>query len=227
MIEEIFTAIFYGSIPNYFISRKMDRSVHMTQGKIDCLYYEYQKNLITRLILNGLFISVSVVSGLAASIRETGIVIASLLLIILGGRTLYLVFRWAKKLLIYREQISDFLSLFVKNHSFQKTVKTMIRCKCEAKYSEMTNVFTARLHSFCAGIGIIKPAWKIEDEFVERYYRLIRDYLIGNILCKILIIFVSYAVFILFLRPLTVHVVLGMKLAEIVIYPVRMLRLFH
>jgi hypothetical protein len=83
----------------------------------------------------------------------------------------------------------------------------------------MTNRFTARAHTFFSDLGMVKSAGEIEDEIVAGYYSVIQDFLIKNILYKVLALCVFYGIFLLVLRPYVFSYTLNMGVMEIIAYP--------
>ena len=224
MISEIITALFNGGIPNYFISQKLDTSVGMARLKIAVIYDECRKNIIILAALSSLFLLTAIVSSLVIPVRKAGIITAAVLLLVLGFRSLYLLIGYIKRIITYRHQIVDFFAYFIEKRSFQMAAKELIRNNWRTKYAEMTNAFTAKIHFLCAGIGIVKSSWEIEDDITESYYRMIREYLIGNVMLKIMIMLLLYGAYVFILQPLVVHSMLGMNFSDILVYPVRVVR---
>jgi len=219
MISEIITALFDEGIPNYFISQKVDTSVGMARLKITTMYDEYRKNIIILAALSSLFLLAAIVASLVIPVRKAGIITAAVLLLVLGCRSLYLLIRYTKTIITHRNQIVEFIACFIEERSFQRAAQELIRNNWRARYAEMTNFFTAKIHSFCADIGIVKSSWEIEDDITESYYRMIREYLIGNVMLKILIMLLLYGAYVFILQPLVVHSMLGMNFADILVYP--------
>ncbi|MDR0442148.1 MAG: hypothetical protein LBH44_01915 [Treponema sp.] len=223
MFREIISAAFNEGIPNYFISRKIDASVDVAQAKIDNFYDEYRKNIFILSVINSLFLVVSLISGLVISIKTIGIIIAFILLLVLTGRSLYIFVHYIHRGIIYRKQFYEFFVFFIKKHSFEMAVKYTLQNAWRKKYSEMTDGFTVKLHSILAKTGIVNHADEIENEFIEKHYRMIREHLVGNILRKTLAIIAVFWVYVFLLQPLVIYLTLGMRLTDILIYPVRML----
>jgi len=196
----------------------------MARLKITVMYDEYRKNIIILAALSSLFLLVAIVASLVIPVRKAGIITAAVLLLVLGFRSLYLLIRYTKMVLTYRNQIAEFCACFIEERSFQRAVQELIRNNWRARYAGMTNFFTAKIHTFCADRGIVKSAWEIEDDITESYYRMIREYLIGNVMLKILIMLLLYGAYVFILQPLVVHSMLGMNFADILVYPVRVLR---
>ena len=208
-------------IVNNHISQKLDTSVGMARLKIAVMYDEYRKNIIILAALSSLFLLAAIVASLVVPVRKAGIITAAVLLLVLGCRSLYLLIRYTRMIITYRHQIAEFCAYFIKKRSFQMAAKELIRNNWRARYAGMTNFFTAKIHSLCAGIGIVKSAWEIEDDITESYYRMIREYLIGNVMLKILIMLLLYGAYAFILQPLVVHSLLGMNFADILVYPVK------
>jgi len=208
-----------GKIINNYISQKLDTSVGMARLKIMVMYDEYRKNIIILAALSSLFLLAAIVASLVIPVREAGIITAAVLLLVLGCRSLYLLVRYTRMIMTHRNQIADFFACFIEERSFQRAVQELIRNNWRARYAEMTNFFTEKLHSLCAGIGIVKSAWEIEDDITESYYCMIREYLIGNVMLKIMIMLLLYGAYVFILQPLVVHSMLGMNFADILVYP--------
>jgi len=209
-------------IPNNIISRKIDVSVGMVQAQIDSFYVECRRSVFIITLLNGLFLVVLFVSNLIDFVRTVGIIVAFFLLLAIIGRSLYVFvscIRWAMP---YRKRIADFIKSFVEKRSFRETVEDMFRHDWRNFYEEKTNAFTAGLHSIAAKIRIVKSVDDIGDEVAERHYGMIRNYIIGKIMCKGLAVFIVLCVYLFFLQPLVIHLALGMNLVDIVVYPIRL-----
>jgi hypothetical protein len=223
MMRDFVTAIMTDGIPNYVISRKIDNSVDMAREEIDFFYDRYRKDILFFAILNGLFLIISIISSLANSIRTIGIGIASILLFAQIFRSLFILIRYLKRIIPYRTWLADFISSFRKKHSIQKAVKSMLRHIWQKKYCEMTNGFTVKIHSFFANRGLIKSTDEMENEFMNKHYYMIREYFVGNIMRKVLIIFIILGVYAFVLQPIVIRLTLGMRLTDIMFYPVRLI----
>jgi hypothetical protein len=156
-----------------------------------------------------------------------GISIAFLLLLALIGKSLCIIFRYIKKIITYREWLTDFIKLFVQKRSFRKTIKIMLKSIWRNKYNIRTNVFTAKLHSILANTGIVKSVDEIEREYIDKYYFLIREYLFGNIIYKALIIFIGFGIYSFLLQPFLIHRALGLKLTDILVYLIKLLGIIN
>jgi hypothetical protein len=226
MIREIIATIFANVNPNCIISRKIDSSVDTVRAKINSSYIEYRKNIVILVLLNILFLVVSIISNLVVPVKTAGLIIAFFIFLVLLGRSFYFLVRYVKRAIKYRKWFVDFIWLSVNKRSFNKAIKNMLRKIWQNRYANMTNAFTAKLHSIISNIGIVKSAGDIENEVTEKYYCLIREYPIGNIFRKALIIFIVFGVYVFLLQPLVMHFILEMRVIDIIFYPVVIMKGF-
>lgn len=223
MLKEIIVPFLNETIHNHFFSQRIDASVNNIQFKIDAFYKKYLKNIFVLAVLNVVFLIVSLASGFIISIRTTGFIIAFILLFVIISRTLYVILGYIKQVIQYRRWLVVFIRLSVKNRSFQIALENMLKQTWVNQYNKMTNTVLAKLHSVFSNIGLLKSAEDIEDEFVVKHYQVIRKYLVGNIMYKTLFVFLIFWVYTFLLQPLAMHIILGIRIWDIIIYPVKLL----
>jgi hypothetical protein len=99
----------------------------------------------------------------------------------------------------------------------------MLRHIWQKKYYEMTNGFTVKIHSFFSNRGVVKSADEIENEFMSKHYYMIREYFLGNIFRKVLIIFIILGIYAFLFFLMVIRLTLGMRLTDIMFYPVKLI----
>jgi hypothetical protein len=91
-------------------------------------------------------------------------------------------------------------------------------------YDQNTNDFSQGAHKVFSFLGFVKSTDEIEADVVDEFYLLIRDSLLRYLVYRVIPLVIFYSTFIFLLKPLVFSAATGMKLYEILLYPVFIFR---
>jgi hypothetical protein len=202
-----------------FISKKIDEALDTAKNKMADFYAEYLKNVFFYTALNAVTILLTLIPYSFFSINEVIIIIVSLISVFMITRFVFLTIRNIIRIKPYIKDIVIFLIGLMDYKSLPIATKEYIRYKFQMLYFENTNGVGRFSHSVFSGLGFVKSSGQIEDEVVDEFYRLIKYYLIKNIIYKIAALAAFYAVFFLLLKPLIFSYTLHMNIFQVVFYP--------
>jgi hypothetical protein len=103
--------------------------------------------------------------------------------------------------------------------SLTVAIKEYIRYKFQRLYFDNTNRIGRFSHSVLSNFGLVKSTEQIEDEVVDGFYHLVKNYFIKNIICKVTAFTVFYAIFFLLLKPIVFAHTLHMNVIQVIFYP--------
>jgi hypothetical protein len=207
------------NITNQVISQKIDESLVITRNEILNRYDQYWKNLIISGGINGLIILTALLSFFLFSVNQFVILVISFLSIILVVRDLVLAIKTVIELIPYSGDIKVFIKDIFYFKSLSEAIKQMIRTQWNKIYQRNTNNFTRGVHDIFSSFDMVKSYNEIEEDIIDEYSHLIKNYFLRVIISKAVILTVFYGFFMLFLRTYIFSYTLHLNIAELLLYP--------
>ena len=206
-------------ITDRVISKKIEDALTKTRCKIQEWYDDYRKNVIISFSLNTVIILLTIIPYYFFSINNTIIIIISSISLFMMARFIYRAIRDIRKIIPYLYHIKEFINDLMLYKSISIPIKGRIIEIFNEIYESNTNKVSRIAHSTIAMLGFVKSYDDIEGEVVNEFYKVIKTYLINNIIYKIMAFSVFYFIFIFFLKPFVFTNVMKMNIIEAVLYP--------
>jgi hypothetical protein len=204
---------------DHIISKNIHKYLDRTRISIRKMYENYWKNMLVSGGLNVLIIITALLSFFVFSVNHIAIIIISLLSLALIIQMLILTIKNIVKAIHHIGDILTFLKDMCSFKSVPATIRELIRYKYRGVYYQNTNDFTRTAHGIFSTFGMVKSSDKIEEEVVDEYYSLVKDYLLRIVLSQIAIATIFYGFFLFFLRNHIFAYTMKMNLMEILLYP--------
>jgi hypothetical protein len=216
-------------ITDHVISGKIGEFVEEGRAMIRKIYARFMFNWKLSLLLNGIIILCVLIlwkiGGTHPGVKTPLLLVISFVSFFMMFRALVNAVRSLRLMYPHRRTIRYFLKkFFLFPPSFYFSVRQTIRMMYQDIYEQNTNAFSRGAHKVFSFFRFIKSTDEIEDEVVDEFYRLIRDFLLPYLVYRVIALTVFYSAFILLLKPLVFSTAIDMKVYEILLYPIFLFR---
>jgi uncharacterized membrane protein YkvA (DUF1232 family) len=229
----------FRQISDKIIEKKITDAKNAATLKINALYADYKRNVLVTVVLNIFVIAVTLTAYFFFTINAAVICIVSIISTIMMVRNMYRTAKTVRTVALninhliqidnndtvitltitYWQVVQVFRQKLRLLKSVPVAIKESIRFLWRHLYTAITNDVTRTLHSAGKKIEIIKSPGEIEESIVKKFYPLICNYLLRNILYKIAALFAFYGIFLLLLKQLVFAHTVHMGALQVMLYP--------
>jgi hypothetical protein len=206
-------------VTGHIISQKIDSSLTLVRTEILDRYERYWKNTLVSGSVNFFIILTALLSFFCFSVTPAVILGISLMTVALAVRALFLTGKALVEIAPHAGDIGAFIQNIFRFRSLPEAFRELVRVHWRRLYYQHTNELARTLHSLASKIGMVKSADEIEDEIMDEYYHLAKQYILRVIVSKVAVITVFYGFFVCFLRSRIFVHAMHMNTLEILAYP--------
>jgi hypothetical protein len=206
-------------VTDRFISAEINKKLDKAKAAVAAWYADFLMNIYFYSGINAAIVLLTLIPYFFFSINDTIIVVISIMSVFVMVRFIYQTIKNLIKIRPYIGDISVFLTGLRDYKSLPAAIRGFIRYKFQELYFGNTNKAGRIAHSILGGLGFVKTSRDIEDEVVGRFYHLIKNFIIKNIVYEIATFMVFYSVFIFLLKPIVFSYAIDMSILQVLFYP--------
>ena len=206
-------------ISDRFISKRINDALDGAKATIAAWYADYLRNVCFFAAINAAILLLVLIPHFFFSINDAVIVAISALTIVMMARFVYTTIRNIVRIRPHLGDVAVFLIGLRDYKSLPAAIREFIRYKFRKLYFDRTNGAGRLAHAVFSTLGFVKTTEDIEGEVMDGFYRLIRRFLIGNIVYRIAAVAVFYSLFAFLLKPLVFSHAMGTSVLLALFYP--------